>query len=63
VGNTRLVVGGDIIVEADGQAISSAEELQRLMRTKKPGDKMRLGVVREGRRVDLSMTLGERPTE
>jgi putative serine protease PepD len=63
VGNTRLVVGGDIIVEADGQAVGSAEELQRLMRTRKPGDKMRLTVVREGRRVDLSMTLGERPTE
>jgi putative serine protease PepD len=61
VGNTRLVVGGDVVVEADGQAINSAEELQRLLRAKKPGQAMRLAVIREGKRVDLTMTLGERP--
>jgi putative serine protease PepD len=63
VGNTRLVVGGDIIVESDGQVIASAEELQRLLRTKKPGDRMRLTVVRESRHVTLTVTLGERPAE
>jgi putative serine protease PepD len=63
VGNTRLVVGGDILVEADGQPVNSAEELQRLLRIKKPGDNMRLTVVREGRRVNVSMALGERPVE
>lgn len=63
VGNTRLVVGGDIIVEADGRAVDSAEQLQRALRAKKPGDKMRLTVVREGRRVNVAMALGERPAE
>ncbi|MFZ5863779.1 MAG: S1C family serine protease [Nitrospirota bacterium] len=63
VGNTRLVVGGDIIVEADGQAVASTEQLQRLLRAKKPGDTMRLTVVREGRRVNVAMALGERPVE
>ncbi|MFZ5875023.1 MAG: S1C family serine protease [Nitrospirota bacterium] len=63
VGNTRLVVGGDIIVDADGQPVTSVEELQRLLRARKPGEKMRLTVVREGRRVNVSMTLGERPVE
>jgi len=63
VGNTRLVVGGDIIVEADGQVIGSAEELQRMLRAKKPGDKMRLTVVRDNRHVTLTVTLGERPAE
>jgi putative serine protease PepD len=63
VGNTRLVVGGDVLVEADGQAINSAEELQRLLRARKPRQTMRLAVIREGKRVDLTMTLGERPVE
>jgi putative serine protease PepD len=61
VGNTRLIVGGDIIVEADGQAIASSEELQRMLRGKKPGDTMRLTVFRDGKRTALSVTLGERP--
>jgi putative serine protease PepD len=63
VGNTRLVVGGDIIVEADGQPVKSSEALQRLLRAKKPGDKLPLTIVREGRRVNLSITLGERPVQ
>jgi putative serine protease PepD len=63
VGNTRLVVGGDVIVEADGQPVTSTEELQRLLRARKPGDKMRLTVVRDGKRVNLSIALGERPVE
>jgi putative serine protease PepD len=63
VGNTRLVVGGDVIVEADGQPVTSTEELQRLLRARKPGDKMRLTVVRDGKRVTLSIALGERPVE
>ncbi len=63
VGNTRLVVGGDIIVEADGQAVDSTQELQRMMRTRKPGDTMRLTIVRENKRLPLTLTLGERPAE
>lgn len=63
VGNTRLVVGGDILVEADGQPVNAAEELQRLLRARKPGYTMRLAVIREGKRVNLTMTLGERPAE
>ncbi len=63
VGNTRLVVGGDVIVEADGQTIDSVEALQRLLRSKKPGDKMRLAVIRDARRLSLTVALGERPME
>ncbi len=61
VGNTRLIVGGDVVVEADGLAIASSEELQRVLRGKKPGDTVRLTVVRDGKRTTLPVTLGERP--
>ncbi len=61
VGNTRMVVGGDVIVEADGRAVASTEELQRVLRTKKPGEMVRLMVVRDGKRATVPVTLGERP--
>jgi len=61
VGNTRLVVGGDIIVEVDGRRVASAQELQRLLRTKKPGERLRLTVARGGRTRSITVTLGERP--
>jgi putative serine protease PepD len=61
VGNTRLLVGGDIIVEADGRPVASADELQRVLRGRKPGDTIRLTVVRDGKRTALPVTLGERP--
>ncbi len=61
VGNTRLIVGGDVVVEADGLAIASSEELQRVLRGKKPGDTVRLTVVRDGKRTTLPVTLGGRP--
>jgi S1-C subfamily serine protease len=33
------------------------------LRARKPGDTMRLTVVRDGKRVNLSIALGERPVE
>jgi S1-C subfamily serine protease len=53
--------GRRIIAGADGHAIASSEELQRVLRGKKPGDTMRLTVFRDGKRTALSVTLGERP--
>jgi putative serine protease PepD len=61
VGNTRLVVGGDIIFEAEGQAMDSAQDLQRLLRTRKPGDTVRLTIMRDKKRLALTVSLGERP--
>lgn len=63
IGNTRLVVGGDTIVEADGRPVSSTEELQRILRTKRPGETLRITVVRNGgARKPLTVRLAERPT-
>lgn len=61
IGNTRLVVGGDTIVEADGRPVSSTEDLQRILRRKKPGEILRITVVRNGDRQSLAVTLAARP--
>jgi putative serine protease PepD len=52
---------GDVINAVDGQAVASAEELQRLIEAKKPGDELELTVDREGVTVTVTVTLGSRP--
>ena len=47
IGNTIVVVGGDLITSVDGQEVDSAEEFGRLLRRHLPGDIIKLGVVRE----------------
>jgi S1-C subfamily serine protease len=49
----------DIIVSIDGQKISNTSDLRRELFRKKPGDNVRVEVVREGRRVTLTITLTE----
>ncbi|HVZ48267.1 MAG TPA: Do family serine endopeptidase [Gemmatimonadaceae bacterium] len=54
---------GDIIVSADGKPVSRVAELQRLIRTKAPGDKMTFDVVRYGAHHDYTVKLGEAPSD
>ncbi len=61
VGNTRLIIGGDIIVAADGQPVRSSDDLTRLLRMKKPNEPMTLTVLRGGKELRIAVTLGERP--
>jgi putative serine protease PepD len=49
---------GDVVVEADGQAITSANELVRAVRAHRPGDAMSLVVHRAGQRITFQVTLG-----
>lgn len=52
---------GDVITTVDGQALASAEELQRLIELKKPGDEVELTVERDGATRTVTVTLGSRP--
>jgi S1-C subfamily serine protease len=42
----KVAVGGDIVVKAGGQAISSAEDLSKLIASKKPGESLSIEVLR-----------------
>ena len=42
----KVAVGGDIVVNVDGKAISSAEDLSKLIASKKPGDTISVEVLR-----------------
>ncbi len=56
--------GGDVIVAVDGQPVQSAEDVVRAVnQVRLPGDEIRLTVLRDGQRVDLTATLGDRPPD
>ncbi len=48
---------GDIIKKLDGQEISSSARLQERVGTMRPGDKITLGVLRDGKMKDFNVTL------
>ncbi len=62
VGNYEIPVGGDLIMELDGRAVESRNDLTNAMNRKRPGDTMEVTVYRNGRTVKLRVTLGEGST-
>jgi len=57
-----LYNGGDLIIAVDSQEILEFSELlSYLMLNKQPGDDLVLTVLRDGKEMDFTVTLGERP--
>lgn len=50
----------DIIVGADGQKYPTAQDLIDYIKEKKVGDKITLNVIRNGKKLDLEVTIGDR---
>lgn len=50
---------GDVISELDGRKISDAGELQALVSEKRPGTKVTLGILRNGKSTNVPVTLEE----
>jgi S1-C subfamily serine protease len=62
-GGTEVVRSGDIVTEIDGQLVKSMDDvISHLDENKKVGDKAILTLNREGRNVDVTVTLEERPS-
>jgi len=55
-------VGGDIIVSVDGEEIVTEADLPRIVSRLEPGEDVDLGIIRDGEEMDLTLTLGTRPT-
>ncbi len=54
-------LGGDIITEVDGKAITSSEGLAAAVSAKRKGDDVKVTVVRDGKRRTVTVTLAARP--
>ena len=52
---------GDIIVAIDGKTINAADELTMAVISHQPGQTVDLDVVRDGKAVNMKVTLGQRP--
>jgi len=64
ISGQQVQVGGDVIVAIDGQAVKHFEDLASYIFTKvKPGQTIKLTVLRNGQQQDLSVTLAPRPSE
>ncbi len=61
VGNSRILVGGDVIVEIAGKKVSSSDDLIRSIRDQRPGDQVSLRILREGKFQSVDVTLAEKP--
>ncbi|WP_426561718.1 S1C family serine protease [Angustibacter sp. McL0619] len=51
---------GDIVVTLDGQAVTSADQLQAISLNKKPGEEVAVGYLRDGQSATATLTLGTR---
>jgi S1-C subfamily serine protease len=68
-GTTRVVVagesyvlGGDVIVKADGVDVTRFEQLRDMVNAKKPGDELELEIYRSHQKKTIHVKLGKQPT-
>ncbi|HVS02826.1 MAG TPA: Do family serine endopeptidase [Thermoanaerobaculia bacterium] len=54
---------GDVILAVDGMGITTTRDLINYVSAKPPGAKVRLDVLRQGKRIERTVTLGERPSQ
>lgn len=62
VDGQEVMVGGDVITAANGEKIESMEQLVKTVGSKKAGDTLELTILRDGKEVQVSATLAERPS-
>ena len=53
-------VGGDMIVAIDGNPVTTYQQLRDAIASRKPGDKMKLEIYRNGSKQTVTATLGQR---
>jgi putative serine protease PepD len=61
IGGRRVPTGGDVVVELEGQEITSSAELQSAVEARRPGETVTITVLRGSERTNVEVTLGERP--
>ena len=59
LGNTAIMLGGDLIVAIDGQKVQDEEDLSQMMNNHRAGDTVKITIYRNKRKMDVSVSLGE----
>lgn len=60
-GMRRLYIGGDVIVAIDGQKVANQFDINLILNHHRPGDTVNVTVYRGGKKMDISVKLGESP--
>ena len=55
------LVGGDIITAVDGKTVETSAELKRIITSHEPGDEITLSINRDGKSMELPLTIEARP--
>ncbi|HTS13384.1 MAG TPA: trypsin-like peptidase domain-containing protein [Candidatus Limnocylindrales bacterium] len=58
-GLRELRIGGDVIIAINGEKVSSQSDLNLLLNRARPGETVNVTVIREGKKVDVPVKLGE----
>ncbi len=59
VGNTPILLGGDLIVAIDGQQVTDPQDISAIMDKHRAGDTISVTFYRSGRRITYKLILGE----
>lgn len=58
----EYIIGGDIVLSIDGKEVRKIDDiLTHLQREKNVGDTLNLGILRDGKSINITLTLEERP--
>ena len=58
-GLQELRIGGDVLIAINAKAVTNQNDLNLLLNRSQPGDTVTLTVVRDGKRMNIPVTLGE----
>jgi S1-C subfamily serine protease len=62
IAGNQIYIGGDVILSVDGHSVKTMEELlSYIERNKVPGQKIDIGIFRDGRIINIPLILGIRP--
>jgi len=61
INGQRVVVGGDILTAIDGKTISTFDDLKSFIQNAKPGQDVKMTILRDGKQLELTVTLAEHP--
>jgi S1-C subfamily serine protease len=59
LGNSPIMLGGDLIVAVDGEKVEDQQDLAQIMNNHRAGDTVRMSVYRGMKKMDVTVTLGE----
>jgi S1-C subfamily serine protease len=59
LGNTPIMLGGDLVIAIDGKRVENEEDLSQMMNDHRAGDTVKITVYRNKKKMEVTVSLGE----